>query len=269
MTTGTKTLPSRKRITNGQSLHDCHAEIIARRCLIRYCYQQLKLYLDGEIDQSIFERIPQTNRFRLKANLEFYLYVSMIPCGDCRLFAFDEHLHSNRSITKSRHLLRKKLEVADGTIPLSNIENDKLLTMSCSDKLCRWNFIGLQGALLSLLIDPIYYTNIIIGSVYSHEQMCRALFSRIENLQHFLPNPYGLRPPIITNISSPEMRNTIRGPNHGFIWNCADEKLEIIDTLTGLTITRRNSSFLYSSTVKINFRRNINSIESGFVSAMD
>jgi len=37
------------------------------------------------------------------------------------------------------------------------------------------------------------------------------------------------------------MRNTTRGPNHAFIWNCIDKKCEIIDTLTGLTILRESS----------------------------
>jgi double stranded RNA-specific editase B len=59
---------------------------------------------------------------------------------------------------------------------------ERLLTMSCSDKLCRWNFIGLQGALLSTLIEPIYYTSIIIGSLYHSEHIRRALFARIEHV---------------------------------------------------------------------------------------
>jgi double stranded RNA-specific editase B len=77
---------------------------------------------------------------------------------------------------------------------------ERLLTMSCSDKLCRWNYIGLQGTeknsysnlilyfyliggLLSTLIEPIYYTSIIIGSLYHSEHIRRALFARIENVR--------------------------------------------------------------------------------------
>jgi double stranded RNA-specific editase B len=212
ITTGTKCSHNEHRIVNGQSLNDCHAEIIARRCLIRYCYEQLRLVFDGNSDQSIFERMKDTNRCRIKSSIDFHLYISTVPCGDSRLFSLQEipaNLNEDfkRLLQKSRGLLRTKTEVNEGTIPIlaktiyQNIQtwdDERLLTMSCSDKLCRWNFIGLQGkkrlnlifhiyllitgALLSTLIEPIYYTSIIIGSLYHSEHIQRALFSRIEEV---------------------------------------------------------------------------------------
>jgi hypothetical protein len=60
-----------------------------------------------------------------------------------------------------------------------------------------------------------------------------------------IPAPYGLRRPFISGVSSPEMRTTSRAPNHAFIWNCVDQKCEIIDTLTGLTSSRMLTVFLF------------------------
>ena len=39
------------------------------------------------------------------------------------------------------------------------------------------------GALLSLLIDPIYYGSIIVGSLYHRDSIERALFRRIEQVR--------------------------------------------------------------------------------------
>lgn len=57
---------------------------------------------------------------------------------------------------------------------------DRTRSMSCSDKLARWNVLGCQGTLLMhFLEEPIYLSAIVIGKCpYSQAAMQRALVGR-------------------------------------------------------------------------------------------
>ncbi|CAI9716037.1 tRNA-specific adenosine deaminase 1 isoform X1 [Octopus vulgaris] len=59
---------------------------------------------------------------------------------------------------------------------------DRTLSMSCSDKIARWNFLGCQGALLShFLFEPIYFKSFIIANCpFSVDAAHRALMGRFE-----------------------------------------------------------------------------------------
>lgn len=122
VTTGSKCISGGQLSMEGEALNDCHAEVLARRGLVSFLYDQLNSY-NAIPTESIFEPSncdPQ--KLQLKNNVLFHLYVSSAPCGDARIFTLNESLaspledpHPNR---QGRGALRTKIESGEGFFPV-------------------------------------------------------------------------------------------------------------------------------------------------------
>ncbi|CAI9725040.1 double-stranded RNA-specific editase 1 isoform X2 [Octopus vulgaris] len=245
--TGTKCINGEHMSDRGFGVNDCHAEIIARRCFLRYIYDQLELHLSDNPDvrnSSIFE-LREKGGYQLKENIQFHLYISTAPCGDARIFSphgQDVETGDRHPNRKARGQLRTKIESGEGTIPVRTsgviqtwdgvLEGERLLTMSCSDKIARWNVLGIQGSLLSHFMNPIYLESIILGSLYHSDHLSRAMYSRISIIEN-LPEPFHLNRPFLSGISSPESRQPGKAPNFGINWRKEDDTFEVINAMTG------------------------------------
>ena len=174
--TGTKCINGEYLSDKGTSVNDFHAEILVRRSLLRYLYSQLELVAAGNAQSSIFDSRDNGIGYKLKDGIQFHLYISTAPCGDSRIFSPHEIEDENESgdkhpNRKARGKLRTKIESGEGTIPVKTSEGiqtwdgvmhgERLLTMSCSDKIARWNILGIQGNFKVFSLRPdflfVYY----------------------------------------------------------------------------------------------------------------
>ncbi|KAI9581779.1 hypothetical protein GQX74_010096 [Glossina fuscipes] len=238
VSTGTKCVSGEHMSINGTVLNDSHAEIVSPTA-----------------NQSIFVRNQENAQYpyKLKTGVHFHLYINTAPCGDARIFSPHENdsgidKHPNR---KARGQLRTKIESGEGTIPVKSsdgiqtwdgvLEGQRLLTMSCSDKIARWNIVGIQGSLLASIVEPIYLHSIVLGSLLHPEHMYRAVCGRIEKSIQGLPPPYHLNKPRLAQVTSSEPRNQAKAPNFGINWTLGDTEVEVVNSLTGKTVNNQIS----------------------------
>ena len=102
--TGTKCTANRQ---HGYVLHDCHAEVLSRRGLIRVLWMEIQHKLlsttprtksntndkgedDQESSEDLLEEVVKDDnsnhhrQYRLRSDIRLHLYISDSPCGDAR-----------------------------------------------------------------------------------------------------------------------------------------------------------------------------------------
>ncbi|XP_010224151.1 PREDICTED: double-stranded RNA-specific adenosine deaminase [Tinamus guttatus] len=258
--TGNRCVKGEELSLKGETVNDCHAEIIARRGFVRFLYSELMKYnpcSPSSVEESIFEPAGE-KRLRIKSNVTFHLYISTAPCGDGALF--DKSCSDQASTAgKTQHQplfenakqgkLRTKVENGEGTIPVESSDivptwdgiqhGERLRTMSCSDKILRWNVLGLQGALLSHFIEPVYLSSVTLGYLYSQGHLTRAICCRVARagtaLAAKLRPPYRINHPEVGRVSVYDSaRQTGKTKESSVNWCLADEsKVEILDGTKG------------------------------------
>ncbi|XP_072214896.1 double-stranded RNA-specific adenosine deaminase isoform X2 [Excalfactoria chinensis] len=257
--TGNRCVKGEELSLKGETVNDCHAEIISRRGFVRFLYSELMKYDPSKPSaiESIFEPAGG-RRLKIKSNITFHLYISTAPCGDGALF--DKSCSDQASVVgQAEHQplfenskqgkLRTKVENGEGTIPVESSDivptwdgiqhGERLRTMSCSDKILRWNILGLQGALLSHFIEPVYLSSVTLGYLYSQGHLTRAICCRLvrdgDVLHKRLQAPYRINHPEVGRVSVYDSaRQTGKTKESSVNWCLADEsKVEVLDGTKG------------------------------------
>ncbi|KAI5009554.1 hypothetical protein ZWY2020_011691 [Hordeum vulgare] len=194
LATGTKCLGAARLRPRGDLVHDAHAEVIARRALLRLIYAEI----GTDNPPSWLVASGTDGRWRLNDGHQLHLYITQIPCGvmpvppsplEVRREQLDTMVNGCNDV---------------GFVQRKPGRGDTTLSVSCFDKITRWCAVGIQGALLSHILEPLYLSTITIGQSPdgASEGFCiennvvKVLGTRLSCLSRKFPEPFKPNKPL-------------------------------------------------------------------------
>lgn len=206
--TGTNCLGQSETSPEGILVHDSHAEVLCKRAFVSYLMDELEVASRG--CDSIFRQMTTsgtsgckeedepsspkkarleeiTKQFELKEEVKFHFYSSHPPCGDATISpkSGEDDIHRTGAKCPEDLGLNERDGAqyhALGAVRTKPGRGDPTASLSCSDKMTKWNLVGLQGSLVAAVTTaPIWWASITVGGGCCLQSLDRALFKRLDS----------------------------------------------------------------------------------------
>ena len=246
--TGTKCLggEARKSVpVVGSALNDTHAEVVARRGLLLWLVKQVEKG-GGQLVEKLEGK---EGCWRLKPGWRLVLLTTHPPCGDATISPLSDVEEESGEPCAKRRRVGEDLQRTGGKVAQEGEEDPggdgkdyhrlgllrtkpgrgpRTSSLSCSDKMIKWNILGVQGALLSHLFpEPLFFSYFVLCQKPLHKpSLSRALWERAGTLAN---RPELLYCPLVWDYHK---KDGLQACPDTLIWVASADKL-ITEALTG------------------------------------
>lgn len=190
-------------------LRDGHAEVLARRGLKMWL---LELQSGARRGLSLARQFPRIEDafeslgksaggedlpLRMHALAKLHFYTSSAPCGN----SVDAKWPSTAGVLsddpRAPHGRMRFMSCGHGETAATTKYGVEGAPLTCSDKLCLWNVLGVQGGRLSSCFAPVFIDSITVGLKYNQRRLRRALCCRLQGFRPGEASPFRLHHPAI------------------------------------------------------------------------
>lgn len=244
---GTKFMPADavKADQGHERVRDSHAEVLARRGFMHYLYKEVQALVGlSSMPVRLLQAAASGDSFELKEGLSLHLYVSTAPCG----WASGSNKRCKRGLKRLKvpELLVKG--AGDSEAPVGCVFASDLslsdVSLSCSDKVARWQFQGLEGLLLASVVrGPLRLSTITIGRKFDHASCVLALgWASVAILRSTLSLEAALALAKSQNLGASAPESEKGDGDESYVWSLGDVQAAMHDGRTGAALDSRGAS---------------------------